>query len=36
MAFVATFVETFVSELDDNLLVPVFAALTGQILSFLL
>jgi dolichol kinase len=34
MAFVATFVETFVSELDDNLLMPIFAGLTGQILSF--
>lgn len=34
MAFVATFVETFISELDDNLLVPIFAALTGQILGF--
>ena len=34
MAFIATFVETFISELDDNLLVPIFAALTGQILGF--
>ena len=34
MAFTATFVETFISELDDNLLVPIFASLTGQILSF--
>ncbi len=36
MAFIATLVESFVSELDDNLLVPIFAALTGQILSFLI
>jgi phytol kinase len=36
MAFTATFVETFVSELDDNLLMPIFAALIGQILGFLI
>lgn len=34
MAFIATFVETFISELDDNLLVPIFASLVGQILLF--
>jgi len=36
MAVVATFVETFVSELDDNLLIPIFTALIGQLLIFLL
>ena len=32
MALTATFVETFVDELDDNLLVPLFCGFTGQIL----
>ena len=36
MAFVATFVETFVDELDDNLLIPLFAGFAGQILVLLL
>jgi len=36
MAFTATLVETFVSELDDNLFMPVFTALAGQILTFLI
>jgi dolichol kinase len=36
MAFIATFVETFVDELDDNLLIPLFAGFAGQILVFLL
>ncbi|MFH2027672.1 MAG: CTP--2,3-di-O-geranylgeranyl-sn-glycero-1-phosphate cytidyltransferase, partial [Nanoarchaeota archaeon] len=36
MAFVATFVETFVDELDDNLLIPLFAGLCGQLLLYLI
>jgi len=36
MAFVAAFVETFVDELDDNLLIPLFAGFTGQILAIFL
>ena len=36
MAFVAAFVETLVEELDDNLMIPLFAGLTGQILVFFL
>jgi len=36
MAFTATIVETFVSELDDNLFVPLFAGFVGQLLFFLL
>lgn len=36
MAFVATFVEAFVEELDDNLMIPLFAGLAGQILFSLL
>ncbi|HLC97052.1 MAG TPA: CTP--2,3-di-O-geranylgeranyl-sn-glycero-1-phosphate cytidyltransferase [Candidatus Nanoarchaeia archaeon] len=36
MAFIATFVETFVDELDDNLLIPLFAGFAGQLLFFLL
>ncbi|MFH1456216.1 MAG: CTP--2,3-di-O-geranylgeranyl-sn-glycero-1-phosphate cytidyltransferase [archaeon] len=36
MAFVATFVETFVEELDDNLLIPLFTGFSGQILLILL
>jgi phytol kinase len=36
MAFVATFVETIVEELDDNLLIPLFAGFAGQILTILL
>jgi len=31
MALTATFVETIVYKLDDNLLIPVFAGLNGQI-----
>lgn len=36
MAFTATIVETFVSELDDNLLVPLFTGFVGQLLFFLI
>lgn len=36
MAFVATAVETLVDEIDDNLVVPVFAGLVGQVMLFLL
>ncbi len=36
MAFTATIVETFVSELDDNLFVPLFAGFVGQLLFFLI
>ena len=36
MAFTATIVETFVSELDDNLFVPLFAGFVGQLLFFLM
>lgn len=36
MAFTATIVETFVSELDDNLYVPLFAGFVGQLLFFLI
>lgn len=36
MSFVATIVEVFAEELDDNLLVPLFAGATGQILFFIL
>ncbi len=36
MAFVATFVETIVEELDDNLLIPLFSGFAGQILTFFL
>jgi len=36
MAFTATIVETFVSELDDNLFVPLFAGFIGQLLFFLI
>lgn len=35
MAFVATGVEILVDELDDNLLVPIFAGFVGQILKLL-
>ena len=35
MAFTATAVETLADELDDNLLVPIFAGFVGQILVFL-
>ena len=31
MAVTATFVETIISKLDDNLLIPVFAGFNGQI-----
>jgi phytol kinase len=31
MAITATFVETIISKLDDNLLIPVFAGFNGQI-----
>jgi dolichol kinase len=34
MAFVATIVETLVDELDDNLLIPIFSGLAGQIILF--
>jgi len=34
MAVMATFVETFVDELDDNLLVPLFSGFVGQILLY--
>ena len=36
MAFTATIVETFVSELEDNLFVPLFAGFVGQLLFFLI
>lgn len=36
MAFTATIVEISVSELDDNLLDPLFAGFVGQLLSFLI
>jgi len=36
MAFTATIIETFVSELDDNLFVPLFAGFVGQLLFFLI
>jgi dolichol kinase len=36
MAFTATIVESFVSELDDNLFVPLFAGFVGQLLFFLI
>ena len=36
MAFTATITETFVSELDDNLFVPLFAGFIGQLLFFLI
>jgi len=36
MAFTATIIETFVSELDDNLFVPLFAGFIGQLLFFLI
>jgi len=35
MAFTAAAVETLTDELDDNLLVPIFAGFVGQILIFL-
>ena len=34
MAFVATIVETLVDELDDNLLIPLFAGFIGQLILF--
>jgi phytol kinase len=34
MAFAATIVETLADELDDNLLIPIFAGFAGQILLF--
>ena len=34
MAFVAAIVETLVDELDDNLLIPIFSGLAGQIILF--
>ena len=36
MAFTATLIETFISELDDNLFVPLFAGFVGQLLFFLI
>ena len=36
MAFIAAIVEVVVDELDDNLLIPLFAGFAGQILYFLL
>ena len=35
MAVVATIVETVITKLDDNLLIPVFAGFTGQIVLML-
>lgn len=35
MAFTATIVELLVSELDDNLMVPLFAGFIGQLVTFL-
>ena len=34
MALVATIVETMVDELDDNLLIPIFAGFAGQLILF--
>jgi|TARA_B100001971_G_C18238870_1_gene569329 dolichol kinase len=36
MAFTATLVETFVNELDDNLLTPLFAGFAGQMIFFII
>lgn len=36
MALVATIIETLCDEMDDNLMVPLFAGLLGQLMSFLL
>ncbi|MBW6462297.1 MAG: SEC59/DGK1/VTE5 family protein [DPANN group archaeon] len=36
MAFTATIVETLVDELDDNLIIPVFAGFYGQAIRFML
>jgi len=36
MAFTATIVENFVSELDDNLYVPLFSGFVGQLIFFLI
>jgi len=35
MAFTATIVELLVSELDDNLMVPLFTGFAGQLITFL-
>ena len=35
MSLVATFVETIIYKMDDNLLIPVFAGFSGQIISLL-
>jgi phytol kinase len=34
MAVVATFVETLVDEMDDNLLIPIFSGFVGQLIVF--
>ena len=34
MAITATAVETLVDELDDNLLIPLFAGFVGQVISY--
>ena len=34
MAVVATFVETLVDEMDDNLLIPIFSGFIGQLILF--
>jgi dolichol kinase len=36
MALTATFVETIISKLDDNLLIPVFAGFNGQIVLMII
>ena len=36
MAIVAAAVEMVVDELDDNLMVPIFTGLIGQLLTFIL
>lgn len=35
MAITATFIETIVYKMDDNLLIPIFAGFSGQIVLFL-
>lgn len=36
MSLAATFVETLVDELDDNLLIPIFSGFVGQLILFIL
>lgn len=36
MAFVATLVETTAVKIDDNLMIPIFSGITGEILLFLM